>query len=324
MAEAVDKFNRKIDYLRLSVTDRCNLRCLYCMPEEGVDWKPHEEILSYEETLKVAKTAVSVGLTKIRLTGGEPLVRKGITDLVRELCKLKDLEDLSLTTNGLLLSRYANELAKAGLTRVNVSIDSLEPQTYKRITRGGELRKVLDGLETALRSGLQPIKVNVVAIRELRQNFKDFVKLAQDYPVHVRFIEYMPIGKRKSWKKRNYMPGEEIKASLTGAGLLEETEGPKGWGPARYFELTGAQGTVGFISPCSHVFCAQCNRLRITADGKLRTCLFSEEEIDLRPILRSGTSVKEIKQVFRKALATKPEERPSFGKPGRTMSEIGG
>lgn len=320
-----DHHNRRIDYLRLSVTDRCNLRCTYCMPAEGIPWQSHEKIMSYEEMLIFVRAAASLGISKIRLTGGEPLVRKGIVSFISELKALDGVTDISLTTNGMLLSSMAQDLKDAGLDRLNLSLDSLDPQRFNKITRGGDLAKVLSGLERAIEVGIEPVKLNVVVIRELEQDFSKFVDLAMRLPIHVRFIEYMPIGKGSFWRENNYVPVSEIKERLAPFGLREAEEGrPKGWGPAVYFKPEGALGTVGFIGPCTRIFCAECNRLRLTSDGKLRTCLFSVKELDIKQVLRDGGREQAIIDCIKSALAEKPKERPQFEPPERSMSEIGG
>lgn len=324
MADSFDNHNRRIDYLRLSITDRCNLRCVYCLPPGGVKPKSHDEILSYEEIELFAKCAIESGLSKIRLTGGEPLVRKDVTHLVKNLCCIEGLKDVSLTTNGTLLGGYASSLSAAGLKRVNISLDSLDGEVYRRLTRGGDLRRVLAGLEKAIETGLRPVKVNVVTVRQLNQNFGAFAKLTFDLPVHVRFIEYMPVGKKSYWRTDDYIPGDEVKKILEKHSPLEPAESPTGWGPARYFQMKGALGKIGFINPRTTHFCSECNRLRLTADGRLRTCLFSEEEVEVKEFLRRGATKDEVKSLIKKALDSKPLSRPDFVQSGRTMSEIGG
>ncbi len=313
MVEAVDGFKRRIDYLRLSITDRCNLRCTYCMPATGIKHRSHDEILSYEEMERFARLAIESGLSKIRLTGGEPLVRRDCVDLVAAMVAIPDCREVSITTNGLLLPRFARPLADAGLHRVNISIDSLDPDIFRQVTRGGELKDALAGMEAALEAGLEPVKINVVAIRQLNQDFEAFAQLTRDYPVHVRFIEYMPVGSREIWTENDYISAEEIKATLEPLGIKDDAVAPTGWGPAKYVQMEGAQGTIGFIKPRSSHFCPECNRLRLTADGRLRLCLFSDVEIDVRSALRSGASDEEIKDLIRQALRDKPRARPEFG-----------
>ncbi len=327
MAELRDGHNRKIDYLRLSITDRCNLRCFYCMPANGVKPKAHDEILSYEEIERFAKAAVAAGISKIRLTGGEPLVRKDLLQLVRMLTATPDLKDMSLTTNGLLLAEHAAELAAVGLKRVNISIDTLDEKAYRELTRIGNVEQTMKGLEKALDVGLNPVKVNAVLIRGINEDPADFVKLTFDYPVHVRFIEYMPIGKESIWSPELYVSIAELKANLLRHGPLEEVEPPVGAGPARYIKFKGAQGTVGFISPISDHFCETCNRLRLTSDGRLRTCLFSDREVDVREKLRAGISTAELIEFIIDVLKEKPLEHNMNvrdAKVERLMSQIGG
>lgn len=323
MAELYDKYNRKIDYMRISVTDRCNLRCFYCMPEEGITPKPHAEILSYEEIKRFAKAAIAAGITKIRVTGGEPLVRRNIVKLVQMLANIPGLKDLSLTTNGILLPHYGESLKSAGLKRINISIDSLDPEVYGKLTRLGSVDKALAGIEKALELGFDPVKINTVLIKGVNDDPKDFIKLIYDYPVHVRFIEFMPVG---DWNPDLYLSIDELKEKIGCYGELKPVQGPEGAGPARYATFKGALGTLGFISPISNHFCPSCNRLRLTPDGKLRTCLFSDAEFDVRPILRGSNNEQEITSFVRTVTESKPE-RHSAGtqeKLARLMCQIGG
>jgi cyclic pyranopterin phosphate synthase len=294
------------------------------MPAEGVGWKSHEEILTYEEIILFAQAAVEAGISRIRLTGGEPLVRKDATDLVRSLCQIPGLRDVSLTTNGLLLRDYGSELARAGLKRVNISVDTLDSEVYRTLTRGGSLKTTMQGLKTALAVGFDPVKVNAVILRGVNDNFKPFVDLVREFPVHVRFIEHMPFNREIDPK--TFVSSKEMKQRIEELGQLEEADPPVGAGPARYFYLKDALGTVGFISPVSRHFCLSCNRLRLTADGKLKVCLFSEEEIDVRALLRQRPSKEEVKALIRAALLTKPKQRESLTalKIKRAMSQIGG
>jgi cyclic pyranopterin phosphate synthase len=341
-----DTFGRRIDYLRISVTDRCNLRCVYCMPPEGVAAREHEEILSFEEIERFAAAAVDEGISKIRLTGGEPLVRKGIVGHVARLRSLTGLEAIALTTNGVLLPRFAGPLAEAGLSRVNLSLDSLDPDAYARVTRGGELADALAGLDAALDAGFAPVKINAVVVRSLDQRLVEFARLTIDRPLHVRFIEYMPVGDDASsdvgsgcgagiehgWSQADHVPSDEVLEMLARdgaeAGLGELTpvsreSAPGGWGPARYYRFPGALGTVGVISPLSHHFCGECNRLRLTADGRLRTCLFSDDELDARTVLREGGE-EDVRALIRHALEVKPEGHEHRIGTLRRMSQIGG
>jgi len=305
----IDTHNRRINYLRISITDRCNLRCLYCMPKEGISQFGHGEILSYEEILRVAAAAVKRGIDKIRITGGEPLVRRGVVSLVERLSRLAGVRDLSMTTNALLLVEFADGLRRAGLRRVNISMDSLDPEKYRRITRGGDLRKVWEGIEAARRAGISPVKINVVAIAGFNDGeIEDFARLTLKDPFQVRFIEFMPIGSASEWKPEHCIPCSRIKERVERiAPLIPLSEGGNGHGgPARLFKFPGALGEIGFISPVSEHFCGSCNRLRLTADGKIKTCLFSGELTDLKPLLRSGADDEELGRKLDEALRSKP------------------
>jgi cyclic pyranopterin phosphate synthase len=339
---ATDAHGRRIDYLRISVTDRCNLRCVYCMPPEGVEWKPPGDILSFEEIERFAAVAAGEGISKIRLTGGEPLVRLGIVDHVRRLREMTGIEAIALTTNATLLPRYASELAEAGLRRVNISLDTLDADTYAQITRGGKLADALAGLEAAFEAGMDPVKLNVVVVRSLDQDLFGFARMTMDRPLHVRFIEYMPVGdvgehscssaEADGWTEADHVPSDEILARIAAEGAaaglgelkpLARGEAPGGWGPASYYRFEGAKGTLGVISPLSHHFCGECNRLRLTADGRLRTCLFSDDELDVRTVLRTGTD-EDVRDIIRKALADKPAGHDQRHGTARRMSQIGG
>ena len=347
---ATDSLGRRIDYLRIAITDRCNLRCIYCMPEEGVAWKAPESILTFEEIERFARIAVGEGISKIRLTGGEPLVRLGVVDSIRRLKELTGLESIALTTNGTLLPRFAEDLYRAGLTRVNISLDSLKPEVYERVTRGGRLEDALAGIDAALGAGMSPVKINVVVVRSLKQDLLGFVRMTLDRPLHVRFIEYMPVGDDAEigevgdgaacagdtegfhWTLEDHVPSAEtleaLSAATEAAGLgrpeaVARGDAPGGWGPARYYRLPGALGTLGVISPLSAHFCGECNRLRLTADGMLRPCLFSDEEIDVRTVLRGGTD-DDVRALIRGALESKPESHNMRIGTLRRMSQIGG
>jgi cyclic pyranopterin phosphate synthase len=302
-----DDFFRVIDYLRVSVTDRCNLRCLYCMPSDGVMPSTHSEILSYEELLRIVKVAAGLGVRKVRLTGGEPLIRKNIAFLISEIRKIQGIEDLSMTTNGTLLEKYAAEIAAAGLDRVNVSIDSFDPATYRKITRGGSLDVVLRGLDAARKAGLMPIKINMVPLRGINDGeIISFARMTFDSDYHVRFIECMPSASSDFWSPDRYITTDDLKGMIEKIAPLTPVRVRKN-GPSKYYRLRGAQGIVGFISALTHHFCGDCNRLRLTADGKLRPCLFSETEIDLRAPLRNGALDSEIERLLRLSIAVKPE-----------------
>ena len=320
-----DSFHRPVNYLRISVTDRCNLRCVYCMPPEGVPLLSHQDVLTYEEICTVAQAASELGMNKVRLTGGEPLVRAGLVKLVSMLTQIRGVDDLALTTNGVLLERFALDLVQAGLRRVNVSLDSLRGDRFAGITRVGQLEDVLRGIEAARSAGLKPVKTNTVVMRGINDDeVTDLAGLTLDSDWHVRFIEYMPFAD----DGRNgelLVPTSEIKRRVETLGSLVPTL-PSGGGPAKYFRLPDARGTIGFISPVSEHFCKECNRLRLTADGKLRTCLFSDEEIDLRQPLREGATGGDLKILIREAVSRKPRmHRLRAGITcQRMMTQIGG
>ncbi|MBO7702286.1 MAG: GTP 3',8-cyclase MoaA [Eggerthellaceae bacterium] len=332
-----DSHGRVIDYLRISLTDRCNFRCIYCMPAEGVCPMGHDEILRIEEIEKIARVATRIGIRSVRLTGGEPLVRKGVVDLVAALSDMPGIENVSMTTNGVLLPEMADDLKAAGLSRVNISLDTLDPEQFTFITRVGRLESTLNGIDAALEAGFNPVKINAVTVRSLNQDYLAFAKLSIDRPLHVRFIEYMPVGDSSGsdgsgWGKQDVVPSEEllqiINERAVAEGLPElvstsDDDKPLGWGPARYFQFPGAQGTVGFISPLSRHFCSQCNRLRLTADGKLRPCLFSDREIDVRAALRNGGE-EAVHECFLEALNLKPDDHHDKVGTERNMSQIGG
>lgn len=320
-----DNFNRNIDYLRISIIDRCNLRCIYCMPEEGIsNLLPHHEILSYEEILKIVEIGVDLGITKIRITGGEPLLRKGIVSFIERLAKIEGIQDIGMTTNGVLLKKFAEDLYKAGLKRVNVSLDSLDEDKFRTITRVGSIGEVLEGIEEANKVGLKPVKVNVVVMKGINDDeIEKFALWSKEVEYQIRFIEFMPIG-QNAWKKELFMSKDEIKEKIENkVGKLIPVQMKKS-GPAEYFMLEGAKGIVGFISPITTHICVRCNRLRLTAEGKLRPCLFSDRELDLKRILRSGASTEEIKETIIRTIHLKPQGMSEQSQPLRPMSTIGG
>jgi GTP 3',8-cyclase len=333
-----DPFNRPINYLRISVTDRCNLRCIYCLPPEGISLLHHSAILTYEEIAGVARLAAELGINKVRLTGGEPLVRARLHELVAMLAEIDGIDDISLTTNGVLLKEYAQELKGAGLKRVNVSLDSLNRNKFERISRHANLKDVLQGMEAARAFGLNPVKVNMVVMRGINDDeVIDFARLTISEGWHVRFIELMPFATdnppdgHSMGGKANLHPAfvsaEEIKKRLNKLGKLEPSLPIIGNGPARYFRLPQAGGTIGFIAPVSQHFCFSCNRLRLTAEGKLRPCLLSDHEIDLRQPLRSGASPQELKKVITGAIQAKPQKHELSrcqAPRKRMMSQVGG
>jgi GTP 3',8-cyclase len=342
---AVDSFGRRIDYLRISVTGSCNMRCIYCMPEGPIELADRADVLTFDEIERFTAVAAAEGISKIRLTGGEPLVRRGLVDLVRRLKAIPGIEAIAVTTNGTLLPRMAGDLAAAGVDRVNISVDSLDPEVYRLATRGGRLEEALAGIDAALAAGMSPVKVNVVTMRSLDQDFGAFARLTMDRPVHVRFIEYMPVGGGDEcsgpvgaatsaglWTKAEHVASDETMTKVAAAGtaagfgplLAVDGDGaPNGWGPARYYRFAGSRATIGFISPLSYRFCGDCNRLRLTADGKVRTCLFSDDELDARRVLRNGTAA-ELHSLFLGAVTAKPESHNGRIGTLRRMSQVGG
>lgn len=330
-----DGQGRQIDYLRISLTDRCNLRCIYCMPEHGVKSIPHESILTLEEVHKAIECASQLGIKHVRFTGGEPTVRKGLLGLIERTAQTPGIESVALTTNAMLLPNMTADLKAAGLSRVNISLDTLDAEQYRFITRRGNLDDALKGVEAALSSGLSPVKLNTVVVRSLNQDLLSFVRLTVDAPLHVRFIEYMPIGSGEDcggcgWGLDDVVPAKEIietinmQAQSIGLGSLQPTTAtPDGWGPAQYYRLPDAQGTVGVISAISNHFCASCNRLRLTADGKIKPCLFSDTEYDIRSALRKGDK-EEVLSVFKAALSHKPSGHEHRVGTRRMMSQVGG
>lgn len=324
-----DGLGRAINYLRVSVTDRCNLRCVYCMPAEGIEKQRHDEMLSYEEFEVVVRAAVGLGISKVRLTGGEPLARLGLPDFVARIAGIPGIEDLSMTTNGTLLARHAADLAAAGLHRVNISLDTLRADRFAMITRRGRLEDVMEGMAAARRAGLEPIKLNVVVIGGINDDeLGDFARRTVSDGWHVRFIELMPIGGNQEWVGGEPVGVPEMRSRIEAeVGALQPVHGPTGNGPARYYHLAGARGTIGFIGALSDHFCAQCNRLRLTADGRLRPCLMSDREIDLRGALRAGADLVEIQALLARAIAHKPARHhldEHVSPQDRNMAQIGG
>ena len=317
-----DSFQRGIDYLRISVTDRCNLRCIYCMPPGGVPLVSHQDILSYEDILLVVRAAAEIGMNKIRITGGEPLVRAGIADLIRMISAVEGILEISMTTNGILLHKYAGELAKSGLQRVNISLDTMKADRFRQITRTGDLADVLEGMESAREAGLAPVKINVVPMQGINDDeIQDFALMTLEKGWHVRFIELMPLQ-----GAAGLVPANLLRSEIEKLGTLEPHYGMTGNGAAKYYRLPGANGTVGFIEAVSEPFCNRCNRLRLSADGTLLPCLFSTDGIDVRAPLRRGAMVHDIKQLLLDAIAAKPEmHRLSDNCAAHTrMSGIGG
>lgn len=317
-----DSFDREISYMRISVTDRCNLRCRYCMPEEGVENLGHDRILTFENIERIVKAAAALGIKKYRLTGGEPLARKGIVHLVEGLAKIDGVEELAMTTNGTLLADQADALKKAGLQRVNISVDSLKHDKYEEITRGGDLDAAFAGVNAALKAGLTPLKLNVVAMAGFNDDeILDFVQLTVNHPIDIRFIELMPVGQTGKNSKYRYLSSEEIIGKLPGLISLNKQEGV-----AEIYKYPEALGNIGFISPMSKQFCCSCDKIRLTADGKLKPCLHTDEEIDLRDVLNRNDD-ELLLETIRNAILRKGEKHHlnDGAKPvDRGMSQIGG
>ncbi len=329
----LDKFEREINYLRVSITDRCNLHCSYCRPKEGISLQGHDDILRYEEIIRIVSVAVKMGLIKVRLTGGEPLVRRGFIEFIAALKRIDGLQDISLTTNGILLEEFAQDIFNAGIHRINVSLDSLNKDKYFRITNGGNLDAVLRGIAKAEELGFSPIKINTVAIKGFNDDeVLEFAQLALNKSFQVRFIELMPVGQAKSGYKDDYLPATQLMQEINSRYKLEKVTGKKNRsdGPATIFRIKGGRGEIGFINPVSSHFCATCNRLRLTADGKLRSCLLNEDEIDLKKALRENCSDAELERYIREAVLLKPKQHDlacteeHLKKCHRNMSAIGG
>lgn len=325
-----DSFGRVVNNLRISVTDRCNFRCRYCMPEEGMVWMDRSELLTFEEIARLAGIFASLGIIKIRLTGGEPLMRKDLHILVDELAHVEGIHDIALTTNGYFLAEQAVDLYKAGLRRINISLDSLDPVKFSQMTRRNYFHKVWEGIEAVEALGIRPIKLNAVLIRGINDDeIPKFAHLARTKPYNIRFIEFMPIGGDDGWTNEKVVTSKEIIAAIereTGKKLVPlERHGIQ---PADRFTFEDGIGEIGFISSVSEPFCDSCNRIRITSDGKLRTCLFSLGETDLKSMVRGGAEDEEIKQTIKQAVWNKEPghliNHPGFVRPTRTMSQIGG
>jgi len=325
--QLTDSLGRNINYLRLSVTDRCNMRCFYCMPKEGIVSKGHHAILSYEELQLIAETAVELGIEKIRITGGEPLVRRGIVNFLGRLSAIPGLRHLALTSNGLLLAEMADDLYKAGVQRLNVSLDSLIPQTFSEITRGGDLGRVLAGLEAAEQAGFPPPKINCVIMRGINDTeILDFADRTLSHGNSIRFIEYMPATREDDWQ-RYCISGEEILQRIAGRYTLEQVDKGPFAGPSRDFRIPGARGSIGIITAVSGHFCSECNRIRVTSTGQAKGCLFSDAKTDLIPWLRPPDR-EGLAEVLRFIVSSKPE-RHDISQDGYThknfnMSQVGG
>ena len=324
-----DAFNRPITYLRISVTDKCNLRCVYCMPESGLPWLRRDELLSYEEIVAIARAAARAGVRTIRLTGGEPLVRRDLHRLVAGISAIDGIEDIALSTNALLLEEQLDGLLAAGLRRVNVSLDTLRADRFERIARRPGLDAVLRGIDAAIAAKLGPVKLNCVVMRgENDDEIADFAALTREREVFVRFIEVMPVHENLGLQRDAYVSSDEILARVAAVERIEPVAGPPGNGPARYFAYPDAPGAVGVISPLSHDYCERCNRVRLTADGRLRLCLFGDQHVDLRTPLRAGAGTEELAELLRASMSIKPERHHlRLGEASsrmRAFSEIGG
>ncbi len=325
--QLTDSHGRNINYLRLSVTDRCNMRCFYCMPKEGIARKEHGAVLSYEELQLIAEAAVELGIEKIRITGGEPLVRLGIVGFLAQLSAIPGLRHLALTTNGLLLADMADDLYRAGVQRLNVSLDSLNPRTFSDITRGGDLNRVLNGLDAAEKAGFPPPKINCVIMRGVNDaEILDFAAMTLSHGNSIRFIEYMPAIKEDGWQRYS-ISGNEILERIAGSHTLEHVDKGPFAGPSRDFRIPGARGSIGIITAISGHFCSECNRIRVTSTGQAKGCLFSDEKTDLVPFLRPPDRER-LAEVLRGIVSTKPERHGiscnSYEHQNFTMAQIGG
>jgi GTP 3',8-cyclase len=320
-----DQFGRGIEYLRISVTDRCNFRCLYCMPIEGMQWLPKRDILSYEEIVEVVRQLAPLGLRRLRITGGEPTIRPELPSLVRQLRAVPGIQDIALSTNGVKLPELAAPLREAGLDRVNMSADSLREDRIVAIARRNLGLSPVQAAAAAEAAGLGPIKLNVVVMRGINDDeVVDFARLALEHPWHVRFIELMPVGEMRDLTWEHVVPSEEVLQRVATLGNLTSDAGPRGNGPARYCRIDGSPGTVGVITPMTHTYCGSCNRVRLTADGRLRTCLYGDHEVNLRDPLRRG---EPLEPLFRQALAEKPKEHQLLQMQVgglRALSQVGG
>ncbi len=326
----LDPLNRYIDYLRISVTDRCNLRCVYCKPRERMKVLPHREILQYEEILRIVSVAAPLGISRVRVTGGEPLIRRGIIDFISSLRQCRGIEDISLTTNGVLLDDMLDALGKAGPLRLNISLDSLDRERFRQITGGDFWENVWRGICRAEELGFHPLKINMVPVKGVNDDeIADFARLTLNRRIHVRFIEFMPIGGGDRWHTDVCVTGDHVRSIIERelGSLVPFTSGTGG-GPSDNYQVPGARGVIGFISPITKHFCATCRRLRLTADGKIRPCLLSDTEIDVKSPMRGGCDDREIERLLRFALEVKPERHYIDGTAAgcfqRTMSRIGG
>ena len=304
----IDRYNRQLNYLRISITDRCNLNCIYCCPDERIPRLSHNDILTYEEILRLVRIGNRLGISKLRITGGEPLVRKGVYEFLARLGEIKGIREVTLTTNGVSLPNHLDRIWSAGIRRINISLDTLKPDKFAQITGSDRFGKVWAGIVSALKMGFKPVKLNVVALRGLNDDeLIDFARLSLEHPLHVRFIEYMPIGKcRMKFGPPLLVP--EIKSKVQKLGPMSPVERNADDGPAQRYKIEKAPGEIGFISALSHHFCSTCNRLRLTASGQLRPCLLSDRQIDLKKALRSGRSDRELTDLFLQAVKHKPSD----------------
>ncbi|MBI3991103.1 MAG: GTP 3',8-cyclase MoaA [Candidatus Omnitrophica bacterium] len=317
----IDKFNREINYLRISVTDRCNLRCIYCMPSDGIFHKPQNNILSYEYINRIVRIACGLGIEKVRITGGEPLARKDLVSLIKSLRGIKGLKEIALTTNGIYLASYAHSLKQAGLDRVNISLDSLKPDKFSSITRGGNLKAVLGGIESALDAGFSMVKINTVLIKGLNEDeIIDFANLTRAMPVEVRFIEFMPTNLDYHPHGHFFFSGQEAKNICSDLGELFPVVDHK-FLTARVFKIDGFSGRIGFISPLSEPFCSSCNKLRLTSDGSLRSCLHSPKSVNLKEAMDRGVMDEDLAMLIREAVTLKPKSHHLQETPIRIESE---
>ncbi|MNI20359.1 Cyclic pyranopterin monophosphate synthase [compost metagenome] len=329
----IDRFGRKHDYLRISVTDRCNLRCVYCMPEEGMEFEPEDHLLSFDEITEVVRVLAGLGVRKLRITGGEPLVRKNLEKLIAMLSAVPGIEDIALTTNAIYFASRAEKLRAAGLTRVNISLDSLRADRFSFITRGGDINRVLEGIEAAYRVGLAPIKLNVVLMKGINDDeIEDFLQMTIDRAIQVRFIEYMPIGHNdQAWKERYLSLNTVLERCVEKGWIATPSASVYGNGPSQNYQIEGAKGSFGLIHPVSDHFCETCNRLRLTADGNIKPCLYWSDEFNVRTYIGNKQAMEEL---FFKALDIKPEnhemaqalmnQEQSHTPTARRMSQIGG
>ncbi|WP_139995456.1 GTP 3',8-cyclase MoaA [Paenibacillus paridis] len=333
MPTLTDRFGRVHDYLRISVTDRCNLRCLYCMPEEGMEFTESENLLSYDQIVEVVEAGAALGITKLRITGGEPLIRPGLDGLISRLSAISGIRDIALTTNGIFLAKQAEALRAAGLNRVNISLDTLDSSRFRFIARRGELKRVMEGIEAAAAVGFNPIKLNCVLLKEVNEDeIAAFLRLAYEQPMHVRFIEYMPIGHAdENWKKHYLSLNRVLEVAEQEGYEISRRTNVHGNGPSDDWQMKGARGSFGLIHPISDHFCSNCNRLRLTADGSIKPCLYWVDELDVK---QAFGKPEEMQRLLLRAMDIKPENHEMAAKLAdgaqthvpteRRMSQIGG